>query len=65
MHNALPEFVATFGVNRFVSDNGEFMNTRRDKNEHTVALARLVHTESIESFARRNERIAIQLSTLN
>ena len=47
-HNALPEFIAAFFMNRVVANNRKFMNTRRDKNEHRIALARLVHTEPMK-----------------
>ena len=47
-HDALPEFIAAFFMNRVVPNNRKFMNTRRDKNEHRIALARLVHTEPMK-----------------
>jgi hypothetical protein len=65
LHNALPEFVSAFLVNRFVADNGEFMNTRRHKNEHTITLTRFVHTKPLKLFPRGNERIAVQLPALD
>ena len=59
LDNALPELVAAFFVNRRVANDGEFVNTWRDKNEHRIALARLVHTEPMKLFPRRNERITL------
>ena len=58
-HDALPEFIAAFFMNRVVPNNRKFMNTRRDKNEHRIALARLVHTEPMKFPLRRNERITL------
>lgn len=51
--NALPEFIAAFLMNRFIAHNGELMNTRRDKNEHRITLARLVHSEPMKFLLRR------------
>src|ERR1700746_1105479 len=64
-HKHLPEFIAAFFMNRVVSDDGKFMNTRRHKNEHGIALARLVHTNPIEPLLRRNQGITPQLPTLD
>ena len=47
-HDALPEFIAAFFMNRVVPNDRKFMNARRDKNEHRIALARLVHTEPMK-----------------
>jgi len=47
-HDALPEFIAAFFMNRVVPNDRKFMNARRDKNEHCIALARLVHTEPMK-----------------
>src|SRR5215510_9084537 len=65
LYNALPEFVATFLVNRFIPNHRDFMSTGRDKNEHRVALARLVHTKPVKLPLRRNEGITLQLATLD
>jgi hypothetical protein len=59
LYNALPEFIATFFMNRVVPNNSKFMNTRRDKNEHGIALARLVHTEPMKLPLRGNEGITL------
>ena len=64
-HDELPEFIAAFFMNRVVPNDRKFMNARRDKNEHRIALARLVHTESMKAFLRCNERIAVQLPALD
>jgi len=64
-HNALPEFIAAFLMNRVVANNRKFMNTRRDKNEHCIALARLVHTEPMKLLLRRNQRITVQVPALD
>ena len=47
-HDTLPEFIAAFFMNRVVPYNRKFMNTRRHKNEHRIALGRLVHTEPMK-----------------
>jgi hypothetical protein len=52
--NALPEFIAAFLMNRVVANDRKFMNTRRDKNEHGIVFARLVHTEPMKLHLRRN-----------
>ncbi len=62
-YDALPEFIAAFFMNRVVPNNRKFMNTRRDKNEHRIALARLVHTEPMKLPLCCNERITIQFAT--
>ena len=62
-YNALPEFIAAFLVNRFVADDCQFVSTRHDKNEHRIALARLVHTEPMKLPLCCNERITIQFAT--
>jgi len=64
-YNTLPELITTFFMNRFVSNHREFMNTRRDKDEHRIALARFMHTEPMKLFLRRDERITVQLPALN
>src|SRR5258708_31676566 len=47
-HDALPEFIAAFFMNRVVPNARKFMNARRDKNEHRIALARLVHPDPMK-----------------
>jgi len=51
-------------VNRFVANDGEFMNTRGDKNEYRIVLARLVHSEPMKLSLCLNERITVQLAAL-
>ena len=57
LYDTLPEFIAAFFMNPIVPNNSKFMNTRRDKNEHRITLARLVHTEPMKLPLCRNERI--------
>src|SRR5262245_37400430 len=64
-HDTLPEFVAAFLVNRFIANDGKLMSTRRDINEHRIALTGLVHTETMELLLCRDEWITIQLSPLD
>jgi len=64
-HNAFPESIATFFVNALVTNNRKFVNTWCDKNQHRIALARLVHTEPLKPPLRRNERIALQFAALD
>ena len=63
--DALPELITTFFVNGLVANDGKFMNTRCDKNEHRIALARFMHTEPMKLPLRRNQGIAVQLPALN
>ena len=63
--DALPELVAAFLVNRLVANDGELVSTRRDKNQHRIALLRLVHTEPMKLLLRRDKRITVQLSALD
>ncbi len=65
VHDALPEFIATFFVNGLVANNGELMDSRRDKNEHRIALARLVHPEPMKLPLRGNEGIILQFPALD
>ena len=58
-HDALPEFIAAFFMNRVVPNNRKFMNARRDKNEHRIALARLVHTEPMKLPLRGLEGVIL------
>ena len=59
LHNALPEFIAAFFMNRAIPNDRKFMNTRRDENEHRVAFARFVHTEPMKLSLRRDECITL------
>ena len=61
----LPELIATFFVNAFVANNGKLMNTWCDKNQHRIALARLVHTEPLKLPLRRNEGFTLQFAALD
>jgi hypothetical protein len=53
-HNALPKLIPASFMNRVVANDREFMHTRRDKNQHSVAPARLVHTEPVKLLLRRD-----------
>ena len=64
-HNALPEFIAALFMNGVVANNGNFMNAWCDKNQHRIALARLVHTEPLKLPLRRNERITLHFAALD
>jgi len=65
INNSLPEFFTELLVNGFVAYDSELMRARRDKNEHGVAIARFLHAEPLKFLLRNNQRVAIQLSTLN
>ena len=49
---ALPELLAAFLVNRLIANNSELVRARRYKNQHRVALPRLVHPELLKFFLR-------------
>jgi hypothetical protein len=61
----LPELFAAFFMNGFIAHHGKLMRAGRDENEHGIALARFVHTESIKFFLRSNQWIDTQLAPLN
>src|SRR6516225_3437312 len=63
-HKALPEFITALFMDRVVANNRNFMDARRDKDEHSITLARLVHTGPMELLLGRNQRIALQHPTL-
>jgi hypothetical protein len=65
VYNALPELFAAFLMNRLIANNGEFMPTRRQEDQHRIALARLVHTEPMKLLLRRKKGIALQLAALD
>jgi len=65
IHNLLPELFAAFLVNRFVADNGEFVGPRRYENKDGVALAGLVHCETLKFLLRNHHRIGLQCAALN
>ena len=52
-------------MNRVIANDSEFMRARCDKNQHRIALARLMHTEPMKLPLRRNKGIALQLSALD
>jgi hypothetical protein len=64
-HDALPELIAAFFMNRVVPHDRKFVNARRDKNEHRVALARLVHTEPMKLALCSLEGITLQFAALD
>lgn len=47
-----PELLATFFVNCFVPDDGEFVRSRRYENQHRIAFTSFVHSETLEFFLR-------------
>lgn len=63
--DALPELIATFFVNGLVTNDGKFMNTGRDKNQHRITVARLVHAEPMKLPLRGNEGITLQFPALD
>jgi hypothetical protein len=64
-YNVLPELFAALFVNRFVANNGEFVRSWRYENQHRIALAGLVHSETLKLFLCNDQRIDIELSALN
>ena len=52
VHNAMPELVAAFFVNRFVADYGDLVRAWRHENQHRIALARRAHTQLMKLFLR-------------
>lgn len=65
VHNALPEFVAAFFVNRYVTNDSELVLPRSYENQDGVSLASLVHPESLKFLLRKGHRIDAQFATLN
>ena len=65
IHNVLPELFAAFFVNRFVADNGELVGPRRYENKYGVALASLVHCETLKFLLRNHHRIGVEFAALN
>jgi hypothetical protein len=65
IYNALPEFLAAFLVNSFVTDDGKFMRPGRNENEHRVALACFMHSQSMKFSLRRDQRVCVQLAALD
>ena len=64
-HNTLPEFLAAFLVDRFIADYGEFMRPGRNENEHGIALACFIHSQSTKFFLRRDQWVCLQLAALD
>ena len=62
---SLPELPAAFLVNGLVANHGKLMRSGRDENEHSIALARFVHAESMKLFLGSNQWICTQLAALN
>jgi hypothetical protein len=65
IHNPLPEFLATFLVNRFIADHGKFMRPGRNENEYGVALACFMHPQSMKFSLRRDQWVCVQLAALD
>jgi hypothetical protein len=65
IHNVLPELFAAFFMNRLVADNGEFVGPRRYENKDGVALASLVHSETLKFLLRKHHRIGFEFAALN
>ena len=63
--NLPPINVAASFVDRLIAHDCKFARSGRDKNEDAVAFACLVHSKLLEFLLGRNQRIAIQLSTLD
>ena len=64
-HNAVPELITAFFMNPVVANNREFVNTRRDKNQHRIVLARFMQSEPVKLLPRRDEGITVQLPPLD
>ena len=65
IHNVLPELFAAFFMNRLVADNGEFVGPRRYENKDGVALASLVHSETLKFLLGNCHRIGLESAALN
>jgi hypothetical protein len=65
LDESLPELPAALFMNGLVADHGKLMRPGRDENEHSIALTRFVHAESMKFFLRSNQRIGTQLAALN
>lgn len=48
----LPELLAALFVDRLITNNSELVRARRYKNQHGVALPRLVHSQLLKFFLR-------------
>jgi hypothetical protein len=65
IHNVLPELVGASFVDRFVANNSELVRAWRYKNQHSIALAGFVHSQSLKFFLRNDQRIGAQFAALN
>ena len=65
IHNALPELFAALFVDRRVADNGEFVGPWRHENKDGVALAGLVHSQTLKFPLRNRYRLGLEFATLN
>jgi hypothetical protein len=65
IHNVLPELFAAFFVNRLVADDGEFVRPGRYENKDGVALASLVHSETLKFLLGSCHRIRLEPAALN
>jgi len=64
-YNVLPELLAAPFVNRFITNNCELVGSRRYENQHGIALAGLVHSETLKFLLRNLQRIGAQFAALN
>ena len=60
-----PELLAAFFVNRFIADDSEFVRSRRYENQHGIAFASFVHSETLKLFLCNDQRIGAQFAALN
>ena len=58
-NETLPEFIAAFLMDGVVSGDRKFMNPRRDKDKHGIAVLGLVHAELMKLLLSRDQRIAL------
>lgn len=65
IYNVPPELLAAFFVNRFIADDGEFVRSRRYENQHAIAFASFVHSETLKLFLCNDQRIGAQFAALN
>ena len=64
-NESLPQFFATFLMDRLVPDDCEFVRARGDENQNVVALRIFVKPEPAKSFLRRDHGIVFQFTALN
>ncbi len=65
LDQTLPQFVATFLVNRFVSKDCELVRTWRNENQNRVPFWRLMHSELAKFYLCCRQRVVFQLTALN